>query len=279
MESEGQGGTNGTASWAPIQSAFMLSHLANVVASGAKTSSGFKKSHLNACAKAINEKFNSKYTGDQVKNHLKTWSRKFQRLNKLKNISGAGWDEDNFIITLDEDHYNNYVAAHKSDAEYLNKPLEHYGLMQTIFGNRLESVDVENVDVENEEVQEVEFSDASAFPSDHGATSASRPKSKRARRAESEEESMLVVFKQVGDNIAKAIEKVAAPPPPPPTNDLLDDLFEMVQSILGFQATLYDLYFGYLVENPHIGRAFYKLPFTSKLTWLSAFVSQRFSGH
>ncbi|KAJ1255223.1 hypothetical protein BS78_K277700 [Paspalum vaginatum] len=235
-----------------MQSTFMLSHLANVVAIGAKTSSGFKKSHLNACAKAINEKFNSKYTGDQVKNHLKTWSRKFQRFNKLKNISGAGWDEDNFIITLDEDHYNNYVATHKLDAEYLNKPLEHYGLMQTIFGNSMatgkyakdsnSTLGAESVDVENEEVQEVELSDASAFPSDHGATSASRPKSKRARRAESKEEGMLAVFKDVGDNIAKAIEKVAAPPPPPPTNDLPDDLFEMVQSIPGFQATHYDLY-------------------------------------
>ncbi|WVZ76907.1 hypothetical protein U9M48_024826 [Paspalum notatum var. saurae] len=297
--SEGQGGTNGTATWGPMQSAFMLSYLANLVASGAKTSSGFKMSHYNVCAKAINEKFNSKYKGEHVKNHLRTWSRKFQRMNKLKNISAAGWDENNFIITLDEEHYNSYVADHKPDAEYLNKPLEHYGLMQTIFGNSMakgkyakdssSNLGTEPVDVENEEVQEqkeVEFSDASAIPSTHGpipseqgATSASRPKSKRARRAESEEEAMLAVFKDVGDNIAKAIEKVAAPPPPPPTNDLPDDLFDMVQSIPGFQPAHYDLYFGYLVENPHIGRAFYKLPFASKLTWLSAFVSQRFAGH
>ncbi|WVZ50978.1 hypothetical protein U9M48_002174 [Paspalum notatum var. saurae] len=293
--SEGQGGTNGTATWGPMQSAFMLSYLANLVASGAKTSSGFKMSHYNACAKAINEKFNSKYKGEHVKNHLRTWSRKFQRMNKLKNISAAGWDENNFIITLDEEHYNSYVADHKPDAEYLNKPLEHYGLMQTIFGNSMakgkyakdssSNLGTEPVDVENEEVQEqkeVEFSDASAIPSTHGpipseqgATSVSRPKSKRARRAESEEEAMLAVFKDVGDNIAKAIEKVAAPPPPPPTNDLPDDLFDMVQSIPGFQPAHYDFYFGYLVENPHIGRAFYKLPFASKLTWLSAFVSQR----
>ena len=109
--SEGQGGTNGTATWGPMQSAFMLSYLANLVASGAKTSSGFKMSHYNACAKAINEKFNSKYKGEHVKNHLRTWSRKFQRMNKLKNISAAGWDENNFIITLDEEHYNSYVAV------------------------------------------------------------------------------------------------------------------------------------------------------------------------
>ena len=108
---EGQGGTSGIATWTSAQSAFMLSHLANVVASGAKTSSGFKKVHLNTCAKEINEKFNKKFTGDQVKNHLKTWQRKFQKLNRLRKISASGWDETNFIITLDEEHYNNYVEV------------------------------------------------------------------------------------------------------------------------------------------------------------------------
>ncbi|WVZ85248.1 hypothetical protein U9M48_032195 [Paspalum notatum var. saurae] len=208
----------------------MLSHLTNVVASGAKTS-GFKKSHLNACVKAINEKFNSMFTGDQVKNHLKTWSRKFQKY-KLKNISGVGSDEDILIITLAEDHYNNYVATHKADPLYLNKPLEHYGEMQTIFRNK-------SVDIENEDLHEIDFSDATVFLNDHGATSASKPKSKRAKTVDSEG-GMLAVFKNIGDNIAKAIEKLVLPPSP--TNNLPDDLFKMVQSILGFQATHYDLY-------------------------------------
>ncbi|WVZ76836.1 hypothetical protein U9M48_024765 [Paspalum notatum var. saurae] len=123
----------------------MLFYLANVVASGAKTSSGFKKVHLNTCAKEINEKFNKKFTGDQVKNHLKTWQKKFQKLNRLRKISASGWDETNFIITLDEEHY--------------------------------------------------------------------------------------------------------------------------------------DLYFGHLVANPHIGRAFYRIHFAFKLTWISLFVSERFPGH
>jgi hypothetical protein len=54
------------------ETAFMLTHLANLVASGTKTCSGFKKVHLNACAKAVNEKFRTMKTGEQVKNHLKT---------------------------------------------------------------------------------------------------------------------------------------------------------------------------------------------------------------
>ncbi|KAJ1254315.1 hypothetical protein BS78_K089800 [Paspalum vaginatum] len=220
----------------------MLSHLANVVASGAKTSSGFKKVHLNTCAKAINEKFNT------------------------RKISASGWDETNFIITLDEEHYNNYVATHKSDAEYLNKPLEHYGEIQTIFGNSMATrkfakdsnatLGVEDVENDVEETCGHDVSDATI---DHGATSAN--KLMKARVAEIEEKGFLNIFKSVGDNIAKAIEKVAAPPTSPPHSDELpDDLFDMVLSIPGFQGTHSDLYFQYLVANPNIGKAFVAEP-------------------
>jgi hypothetical protein len=75
MNSEGfgeQAEGSGHASWTSTMSSFMLTYLANVVASGTRTSSGFKKIHLNACARAVNEKFNTTRSGDQIKNHLKT---------------------------------------------------------------------------------------------------------------------------------------------------------------------------------------------------------------
>ena len=105
------GGTNGHAVWTTPETAFMLTHLANLVASGTKTCSGFKKVHLNTCAKAVNEKFRTMKTGEQVKNHLKTQQRKFAKMTKLRKVSATGWDEDNFIITLDEEHYNDYVKV------------------------------------------------------------------------------------------------------------------------------------------------------------------------
>ena len=105
------GGTNRHAVWTASETAFMLTHLANLVASDTKTCSGFKKVHLNTCAKAVNEKFRTMKTGEQVKNHLKTQQRKFAKMTKLRKVSATGWDEDNFIITLDEEHYNDYVKV------------------------------------------------------------------------------------------------------------------------------------------------------------------------
>ncbi|CAD6340079.1 unnamed protein product [Miscanthus lutarioriparius] len=131
------GATSGHATWTSAMSAFMLSHLANLVASGLKTSKGFKKHFYNGCVRAINEKFNTIRTGDQVKNHLKTWQKKWAKIIKLKKLSGALFDEDNCMITLDDEHYNGHVKDHKSDAEFLNKPILHYKEMEAIFGNSM----------------------------------------------------------------------------------------------------------------------------------------------
>jgi hypothetical protein len=51
----------------------MLNHLADMVANGIRTSSGFRKVHLNMCAHALNDQFKIKYSEENVKNHLRTY--------------------------------------------------------------------------------------------------------------------------------------------------------------------------------------------------------------
>jgi hypothetical protein len=51
---------------------FVQTYLANLVAEGNKISTGFKKVHLNGCAKALNDRFKINRTGDHISNHLKT---------------------------------------------------------------------------------------------------------------------------------------------------------------------------------------------------------------
>jgi len=48
---------------------------------------------------------------DQVKNHLKTWQKKWAKILKLKKLSAALFDEDNCMITLDVEHYNGHVKV------------------------------------------------------------------------------------------------------------------------------------------------------------------------
>jgi hypothetical protein len=69
--------------WTPTQSTFVLTFLSNIVDEGTKTTTGFKKVHINACAKALNDHFKLMRTDDQVANHLKTW-KKYTRINYLR---------------------------------------------------------------------------------------------------------------------------------------------------------------------------------------------------
>lgn len=280
---EGLGGSNGHATWTSAQSSFMLTHLANVVAGGTKTSKGFKKIHLNACARALNEKFGTTRTGEQIKNHLKTWSRKYAKINRLRKLSASGWDEDNFVITLDAEHYNNHVEAHKADAEYLNKPLEHFAHMQIIFGNSMATgnfakdssapLGTEEGETEVEECNVHGLSDGTNTPDNHvGTSSMSRPK-KKARIAENEDEGLISAFKSVGSDIANAIKSAGQADTTLPT-----DIFDQLKSLPGFEKTHLSFFFGYLVANPHIGRAFYSLPFEQKLDWVAQYVAEKFSG-
>lgn len=107
----GNGEGSGHVTWTASMSSFMLTHLTNVVASGAKTSTGFKKVHLNACAKALNQHFRLRLTADQISNHIRTWKRRYAKINNLKKLSAALWNEDNFIIGLDHEHLTNHLKV------------------------------------------------------------------------------------------------------------------------------------------------------------------------
>ena len=78
----------GHVTWPSAMSSFVLTYLANVVASG-KTSSGFKKTHLNSCSKALNDPFKCKRIGEQISNHLRTKRRKYVKINKLRSLGAA----------------------------------------------------------------------------------------------------------------------------------------------------------------------------------------------
>jgi hypothetical protein len=69
---EGEVKSSGNTQWTSTQSSFVQTFLVKLVTEGTKTSTGFKKVHLNSCAKAVNEHFKVNRTGDQISNHLKT---------------------------------------------------------------------------------------------------------------------------------------------------------------------------------------------------------------
>lgn len=54
---------------------------------------------------------------------------------KLKDLSGALWNEDTCSIVLEHEHYLGNIKDHPKDIEFLNRPIELYHQMETSFGN------------------------------------------------------------------------------------------------------------------------------------------------
>ncbi|KAK3147113.1 hypothetical protein QOZ80_3BG0278200 [Eleusine coracana subsp. coracana] len=121
--------------WTSVMSNFVLQHFVTLVGEGVKTDKGFKEVHLNTVRTALSEFIGIDVSGTQVYNHLRKWRGRWVRVCKLKELSGLLWDDDNFMITLDEEHYVGHVKDNPKDQEYLNKPIEHYLAMQIIFGS------------------------------------------------------------------------------------------------------------------------------------------------
>ena len=91
--------------WTPPMSACMMRCLAHIAAKGVKTDKGFKEIHINQAAAALTKLVGRDVSATQVGNHLRLWKGRYQRIEKLRGLSGALWDDDQKMISLEEQHY------------------------------------------------------------------------------------------------------------------------------------------------------------------------------
>jgi hypothetical protein len=47
----------------------------------------------------------------QVYNHLHKWRSRWIHISKLRDLSGAGWDEETHNILLDDNHYIGHFSV------------------------------------------------------------------------------------------------------------------------------------------------------------------------
>ena len=69
-----------------------------------RTEKGFKEVHLNTIAKLVFEFAGQEVTSTQIYNHLRKWRVRWIKVSKLKELSGAHWDEDTSSIILELEH-------------------------------------------------------------------------------------------------------------------------------------------------------------------------------
>jgi hypothetical protein len=86
--------------WTNNTSGFALRWMAALVSDGSRLDKVFKDKGVHVVAKALKEYCGEIVNSTQVYNHLRKWRQKWSRVSKLKDLSGALWDDDTHAIML-----------------------------------------------------------------------------------------------------------------------------------------------------------------------------------
>ncbi|VAI86928.1 unnamed protein product [Triticum turgidum subsp. durum] len=117
-------GRSNNMKWQPFMSMFVLNKMCELISSGVRTDKGFKEVHLNTVAKQVFEFYGQEVSATQVYNHLRKWRSRWIQVSKLRDLSGASWDENTCSIVLEAEHYAGHVAGGFSN-EALMAALSH----------------------------------------------------------------------------------------------------------------------------------------------------------
>ena len=113
MNAKGKGGEKAAGSnprakatnWPPAISEFLLDwYIEKKLAMPPKTF--FKKMHHTACTSAVNSKYGTTYTVEQVHRHWRRHKDTWGLVAKHMNESGGGWDYDTKMVTLSKSTLN-----------------------------------------------------------------------------------------------------------------------------------------------------------------------------
>ncbi|VAH89933.1 unnamed protein product [Triticum turgidum subsp. durum] len=117
-------GRSNNMKWQPFMSTFVLNKMCELISSGVRTDKGFKEVHLNTVVKKVFEFCGQEVAATQVYNHPRKWRSQWIQVSRLRDLSGASWDENTCSIVLEAEHYAGHVAGGFSD-EALMVALSH----------------------------------------------------------------------------------------------------------------------------------------------------------
>jgi hypothetical protein len=118
----------GTMKWMPFQTSF-LEKMCDIIKTSVHTDKGFKEVHLTYVSNALFEHCRAEVTSTKVYNHLRKWRTRWIHVSKLRDLTGAQWDEDNCIIMLEADHYQGHIMV----STVLHLSFDHLCPLLTVF--------------------------------------------------------------------------------------------------------------------------------------------------
>ncbi|KAK3127416.1 hypothetical protein QOZ80_7AG0572990 [Eleusine coracana subsp. coracana] len=285
----------GAMRWTTAMSSFVLSRMCQLISTGVRTDKGFKEVHLNQVAKALQEFSGIEVTCTQVYNHLRKWRQRWMKVSKLRELSGANWDEDVCLISVEDDHYKGHIKAHPKDAEYLNRPIENYKEMMTIFGTGLatgkyaigsnealgttfsdassvrKSETFDEADKAARAIDEMAKAMGESMTSREGREVTSAGADRKRRRAALTDDDTIAL-----NNMIDAVKNVAAAIRETKVEVLNPDLYDAVMYQPGFTEEALISAFSHLVDNEAQGDAFAKMTKNHCVLWLRTWLAKHY---
>ncbi|KAJ1294151.1 hypothetical protein BS78_01G123900 [Paspalum vaginatum] len=246
----------------------------NAMDAGLKTDKGFKEVHCNAVAKDLAKFAKVHVTGIQVYNHLRKWRAKWVRITRLKELSGALWDENNFMTSLDQEHYNGHIKVHPKDADFLNTPIAHYQPMEAIFGGGVatgryatgsnEPLNIpegETIDLDADTSIEV---DEDPIPEGEVKPKVEPTKKSKRKRVLDDEQALM-------GGLTEAIKGFSAA-----VGDAIPGLYQAIMACPGFSRESLMEALGYLTEKKGSGLMFLEMTPDDRDLWLKSHLAKTY---
>ena len=170
-----------------------------------------------------------------------------------------------------------FFKAHKEDAPFLNKPIDHYDEMAIIHGSSLATGQYARgsneplaTDLEEEVANNGDSPDVEVTQSHNGGES-SAPKQKKVKTNPSVDEGLQATLLACSERLSIAIEKTVT------TNKYPSEgLWDGMKTLPLFGLDFLAHYYAYLVENPNLATAFQVLENDEKMVWVATYVKNTF---
>ncbi|XP_059625005.1 L10-interacting MYB domain-containing protein-like [Cornus florida] len=236
---------------------------------------------------ALNEIFGPDVTKDHIKNRLKTWKKQYGVLKELLSHNGFRWDETEKMVIGDDSVWNDYIKTHP-DAKFLRaRSIENYDELRLILDNGNANGcwsasgakgDL-NPTFNNEEHVETPLQnilvDEEMSKDDSGDDTQGSSQQTRARRSSSshckqpfkkrrDSYVMIEMMSAMAANVGRIADALAI------NNQsvCLDEIFEMVQNIPGFDDDLIIEACEFLSFDEKRAKMFLKLDERLRKLWL-----------
>ncbi|XP_042483561.1 L10-interacting MYB domain-containing protein-like isoform X2 [Macadamia integrifolia] len=229
--------------------------------------------------KTLKERFSLNLNKDHVRNRLKTWKKQHGVLKELLSQTGFQWDDERKMVVAHDSLWNEYLKEHPDARVIRGKVIENYDELCIIFSNDLSTESHSRNGVYCEE--HVEAADQFTLvyndinPGDVGdgmeessqqtrAQPASSSRSKRPLKRKRANNMMLETMSAMATNIGRIADALGQHS----KTVNLDELFDVVQKIPGFDDDLIIEACEYLSVDEKKAKMFLKLDDRLRRLWL-----------